>query len=244
MLDPRAAGCTYSRRNRRGVTASQRGGLATLREERLLEVVEIGGVVHVAHRVDVLRPDRVRVSRTTASGAGRERHAARLEGVRAARRSGRGTRRGRGRACPAPCRGITQSVWPQSASVPSARRPSVRRRAQTRRKPMTSVRSVIVSPSGSGARIASSAARTTQARLRSAYQSRVKPSALRVDPGEVLGVAQQRRRAHEAVRAALVEADPVRDGDAPAPGRPPRPGSPLTPASARPAGPGPRGRSA
>ena len=71
---------------------------------------------------------------------------------------------------------MTQSVWPQSASVPSSSRPSVRRRAQTRRNPITCVESVMTSPSGSGARITSSAARTTQARFRSAYQARVKPS--------------------------------------------------------------------
>ena len=41
---------------------------------------------------------------------------------------------------------ITQSVWPHSASVPSASRPSVRRRAQTLRNPVTAVETASVTP--------------------------------------------------------------------------------------------------
>ena len=70
---------------------------------------------------------------------------------------------------------ITQSVCAQNASVPSASRPSVRRRAQTLRNPVTVVETSSVVPSGTGRRIASSAARTTQVRPRAAYQSRSKP---------------------------------------------------------------------
>ncbi len=70
---------------------------------------------------------------------------------------------------------ITQSVWAQKASVPSARRPSVRRRAQTLRKPATVVETSIVVPSGIARTSATSAARTSQVRPRAAYQSRSKP---------------------------------------------------------------------
>ena len=51
----------------------------------------------------------------------------------------------------------------------------MRRRAQTLRNPVTPVVSSTTCPSASGSRIASSAARTTQVRPRSAYQARSKP---------------------------------------------------------------------
>ena len=71
---------------------------------------------------------------------------------------------------------MTQSVWTHRASDPSGRNASVRRRAQTLRKPVIRVETDSVMPSGTGCRIPSSAARTTQARPRDVYHSRSKPS--------------------------------------------------------------------
>ena len=71
---------------------------------------------------------------------------------------------------------MTQSVWAQNASVPSARRPSVRRRAQTLRKPSTVVDTSSVVPSGTARSTTTLAARTSQVRPRAAYQSRSNPS--------------------------------------------------------------------
>ena len=71
---------------------------------------------------------------------------------------------------------MTQSVCAQSASVPSSSRASVRRRAHTLRNPVMAVEIESVAPSETGVMMPSSAARTTHARPRSAYQGRSNPS--------------------------------------------------------------------
>ena len=114
----------------------------------------------MAHRVDVLRADARHEDRGVGR-RGRQRDATGLErpghdGERR-RELGRHARR----ACPGESV-MTQSVWHHSASVPSGRRASVRRRAQTLRKPVIAVEIESVAPSETGARMPSSAARTTQ----------------------------------------------------------------------------------
>ena len=123
----------------------------------------------------------------------------------------------------------------------------MRRRPQTRRNPVDArSRAGACCPAGPGP--GSPARRRARPRRGPAPRtsSRREPQALRVDPRDVLGVAEQRRGPRDAVRPALVEADAVRDRDAAsASGAIRRSRSPaLMPASARPAGPGPRGRSA
>ena len=96
--------------------------------------------------------------------------------------------------------------------APSASWKSVRRRAQTRRQPTTRVVPTARRRRRSGRRTATSAARTSQVRPRSRVPVAAEPARRRVEPGEVLGVAQQHRRPEQAVRPRLVEADAVRRG--------------------------------
>ena len=106
-------------------------------------------------------------------------------------------------------------VGPQRRARPLGQRPSVRRRAHTLRKPATSVdRSSVVPERDRGEDRQLHRAHHPGEVPRARTTSRSKPSRSRVDPGEVLRVPEQRRRPDEAVRAALVEPDPVRDGDA------------------------------
>jgi len=66
-------------------------------------------------------------------------------------------------------------MWTHEASVPSASWNSVRRRAQTRRKPTTTVVPTSSAPTLIGATTATSAARTNQTMPRSAYHDRSNP---------------------------------------------------------------------
>ena len=107
---------------------------------------------------------------------------------------------------------MTQSVWPQNASVPSSSRASVRRRAQTLRKPVMAVETDRVVPSVTGTRIPSLGRAHDPREAACAVPVAIEAQLLRVDPCHVLGVPEQRGGPHDAVGPALVKPDPVRGG--------------------------------
>ena len=104
-------------------------------------------------------------------------------------------------------------MWTHAVSVPSASVNTVRRRDHTRRKPTTSVVPVIVVPLRIGPSDGELGGAHEPGHVPTGVPGPVEAHRVRVLPGEVLGVAQQRRRAHPAVRAR-----PRRSGPGTAPG--------------------------
>ena len=184
-------------------------------DDGLLEPVGVDRVVRVVQRIELLRANGERVAEGVAGGSPRDTRARPNVAAGASKISSKtgGMRVGAPRAS-----SRTQSMWIQARGRPSASTKSVRRRDQTRRKPTTRVVAVSEAPTAIGAVTASSAARTSQVSRCSAYHARSKPSVGGVHPGEVLGVAQDRRRAQETVRPGLVEADPIRGAEPVRPG--------------------------
>ena len=94
-------------------------------------------------------------------------------------------------------------MWVQATARPSASTNSVRRRAQTRRQPDDPGRAdELVADPNRPPRPSTSAARTSQVSPRSRVPRPVEAALRRVEPGQVLGVAQQHRRPQPPVRAA------------------------------------------
>ena len=93
----------------------------------------------------------------------------------------------------------TQSSAVQATSAPARIANSVRRRAHTRRQPTTRVVPTSSSPTRDRPSTPTSAARTSQVRPRSRVPGAVEAALRRVEPGQVLRVAQQDGRPEPAV---------------------------------------------
>ena len=175
----------------------------------LLEPVEIDRVVDVVHRVELVRPDREPAmdARRRGVGGSGTRPTGPIE-LRAAEHLGEDRRDpGQGAA------GVDQhpvGVDPAGRASRRRRRNSPRRRAKTRRmpddrRPGAERRAHAGRARGSPAR---RPGRATSGRARRTSRGRTRA---RVEwmPGDVLGVADEARRPEQAVRARLVEPDPV-----------------------------------
>ena len=103
-------------------------------------------------------------------------------------------------------------MWIQATETPSASTNSVRRRAQTRRHPTTRVVPVKASPTRIGPADHDLGRAGPARRGRARVPRPVEAALRRVEPGQVLGVAQQDRGPQQPVRARLVEPDAERRG--------------------------------
>ena len=200
-LAPASAAAAYSRRASRGTARAASGSPAV--DHRLLEPVRVDRVVDVGHRVELLGPDRD----PDLPGVGRR--FADVDAGQPERSGGRpedrlelgrdpGRRAARVEQHPVDLRPGEQRPRPRPGK-------SVRRRAQTRRQPTTWVVPTSSDPTAIGCVDGHLRRADEPGQAACRVPRPVEAAARGMEPGDVLGVAQQDRRAEQAVRPGLVE---------------------------------------